>query len=387
MKAKNIGTRFFRIYTAVKNPRYFVNRKVKDRLFRYVFCNDKASLLELYNALNRTSYTNADALEIVTMDSVIYMSMKNDIAFVLYGVIQLYEHQGSFNPNMPVRFLIYLGQEYEKIIARRKQNVYGSKMITLPTPQCIVFYNGSRDMPEEKLLRLSDAYENKNLESSLELNVRMININFGHNKELMQKCRKLYEYSYFVAQIRDNTDQGMQLSEAVDRAVNYCMEKDILSDILEEHRMEVVGMLINEFNERKHWKLVTRAAIEQGKKEGLQIGLEEGRAKGQAEGIETGIAEGIAKGIEKGIAKGIAKGRVEGRTEGETRIIVNQVCTKLKKGKLPHQIADELEESLDKVTQICSIASTCAPEYDTELICKRFMQQNTEINPSPIRNA
>ena len=305
MKAKEVNRRFFRIFIGEGSSKFFVNRKVKDRLFRYIFSKDKEALLELYNALHKTSYTNPDDLEIVTVDSVVYMSMKNDVAFMLYGLIQLYEHQGSFNPNMPVRFLIYLGQEYEKIIAMRKENIYGSKLIRLPTPQCVVFYNGEKDMPEEQLLRLSDAFENKEQVSSVELTVRMININFGHNQELMNKCRKLYEYSYFIDQIRQNTDRGMKLKEAVGKAVNHCLEEDILTDILEVHRMEVVGMLINEFNERKHWKLVTRAAKEEG--------FEEGREEGIAQGIAEGMAQGMAQGMAKGIAKGISKGKAEGK--------------------------------------------------------------------------
>lgn len=336
MKAKEIRNRLFRIFTAENRSDYYVNRKVKDRLFRYIFSKDKESLLELYNALNKTSYTNAEDLEIVTVNSVVYMSMKNDIAFVLYGLIQLYEHQGSFNPNMPVRFLIYLGQEYDKIITQRKENVYGSKLIKLPTPQCVVFYNGTKDMPEEQILRLSDAFENKEQESSVELKVRMININFGQNKELMEKCRKLYEYSYFIDQIRKRTNQGMKLKDAVDKAVNHCIEQGILSDILEGHRMEVKGMLINEFNERKHWKLVTRDAMEQG------------------------LAEGLTKGL----------------TKGQNLLLISQVTKKLKKGKLPDQIADEVEEPLDKVKEICAAASRHAPEYNAELIYNDLHSEN-----------
>ena len=265
---------------------------------------------------------------------------------------------------MPVRFLIYLGQEYDKIIARRKENVYGSKLIRLPTPQCVVFYNGSKDMPEEEILRLSDAFENKAQESSVELTVRMININFGHNKELMEKCRKLYEYSYFVDQVQKNTDQGMRLREAVDRAVAHCIDEDILSDILYEHRMEVVGMLINEFNERKHWKLVTKAAIEEGRELGMEMGMETGMKIGREEGRKAGLQEGRKAGLQEG--------RIAGVREGEDKKLISQVCKKMKKGKDPHHISAELDEPLETVQQIYDAALLYAPEYDAELVCKEL---------------
>lgn len=46
------------------------------------------------------------------------------------------------NPNMPVRFLIYLAEEYQKLIEQAEMSLYGSRQIFLPTPQCVVFYNG-----------------------------------------------------------------------------------------------------------------------------------------------------------------------------------------------------------------------------------------------------
>lgn len=289
MKAKKIRNRFFRVFIPKEAPVYFTNRKVKDRLFRYIFSRDKEALLQLYNALNDTHYTDAQELEMITAESVVYMAMKNDMAFILYGVIQLYEHQGSYNPNMPVRFLIYLGQEYEKIITRRKENIYGTKLIKLPAPQCIVFYNGEKEVPEVQQMRLSDAFENKEQHSSVEVTVHMLNINFGYNKELMEKCRKLYEYSYYVDQIRQRINKGMPLKEAIEKAASYCVNNDILADILEEHRMEVVGMLLTEFNERKHWKMVSRAAWEEGLEEGREKGLQEGREEGRKEGYQEAV--------------------------------------------------------------------------------------------------
>ena len=138
-----------------------VQRQIKDRLFRFLFEKDKEALLALYNALNGTDYQNTTDLRVVTIENVVYVVMKNDLAFVIAGTLNLYEHQSTYNPNMPVRFLIYLAEEYQKLLNKAERYIYGSKQVTLPTPQCIVFYNGEKEMPEEEILSLSDAFENQ----------------------------------------------------------------------------------------------------------------------------------------------------------------------------------------------------------------------------------
>ena len=115
-----------------------VHRQVKDRLFRFLFEKDKEALLQLYNALNGTDYRDATLLEVVTIRSAVYITMKNDIAFLLVGTISLYEHQSTWNPNMPVRFMIYLAEEYQKFIELAEESLYGTKQIQLPTPVCCV---------------------------------------------------------------------------------------------------------------------------------------------------------------------------------------------------------------------------------------------------------
>lgn len=138
-----------------------------------LFANDREALLQLYNALNGTDYQDASQLEIVTIESAVYVVMKNDLAFVLAGTLGMYEHQSTHSPNLPVRFLIYLAQEYQRVIERAEISLYGSAQIMLSTPQCVVFYNGTEQMPEEQILRLSDAFENRGAEADVELTVRM----------------------------------------------------------------------------------------------------------------------------------------------------------------------------------------------------------------------
>jgi len=293
LRIKEIPAVLYQVFTTGRGQKLLINRTVKDRLFRFIFSKDPAALLQLYNALNGTNYEDADALEIVTLDNIVYMSMKNDLAFIVTGVLNLYEHQSTINPNMPLRCFLYLGQEYQKIVSKRHNNIYGTSLIKLPTPKCVVFYNGDRAKPDEEILRLSDAYQSTEIKPDVELSVRVLNINYGHNEKIMEKCRRLREYAYFVYHINCNLKLGMSLRDAVDQAVVYCIENDIMADILEQHRMEVMGMLLTEYNERKTMKYLRKEALEEARIEVREEVREEvwkeARDEGRDEGIKTAI--------------------------------------------------------------------------------------------------
>ncbi len=133
-----------------------VAKNHKDRLFRMIF-REKKELLSLYNAVNGTSYTNAEDLEIVTLENAIYMNMKNDLAFIMDSYLNLYEHQSTYSPNMPLRDLFYIAKELQGQIDHR--DLYRNTLIKIPTPRFLVFYNGSEEQAEKKYLRLSDAFQ------------------------------------------------------------------------------------------------------------------------------------------------------------------------------------------------------------------------------------
>ncbi len=193
--------------------------------------------------------------------------MKNDVSFLFTNVLNLYEHQSTFNPNMPLRGLIYFSSLYQKMYDNKE--IYGSKLVRIPTPQMIVFYNGTKDEPDRSELKLSDAFNDKNLcESCLECKVVMLNINKGHNDRLLQACKKLDEYSTFIAMIRDNLDAGMKLGDAVDKAVSECIDKGILRDLLLENRKEVTNMLLTEFDQKEFIKYEKNISYDEGKAEG-----------------------------------------------------------------------------------------------------------------------
>ena len=166
------------------------NRNYKDRLFRFVFKNKK-DLLDLYNAINGTDYDNPEELEVNTLENVLYLSMKNDLSFLIDAELNLYEHQSTYNPNMPMRGLLYFAGVYNRHISSREINIYSSSPKEFPFPQHIVFYNGTQEEPDRKILKLSDLFRRPNGEKEpcLECQTLMLNINYGHNRELMKKCR------------------------------------------------------------------------------------------------------------------------------------------------------------------------------------------------------
>ena len=246
-----------------------VQRQIKDRLFRFLFDKDREALLELYNALNGTDYKDASMLNVVTIESAVYVVMKNDLAFMIAGVLNLYEHQSTLNPNMPVRFLIYLAQEYQMIVNMSGTSLYGTKQIVLPTPHCIVFYNGDKEIPEEQILKLSDAFENKDKEADAELKVKVLNINYGHNMQLMEKCKALEEYAEFVTISKQFVANYDDKEKALNDAIEYCIKNHILELFLKRYRQEVLGMLLEEFDVEKYERSLKEEGREEGREEGI----------------------------------------------------------------------------------------------------------------------
>ena len=224
------------------NEELHANRKHKDTVFRMLY-SDKRAILELYNALNGTGYQNPDDLTVTTLENAVYMAMKNDVSFLLDARMTLYEHQSTWNPNMPLRDLLYIARLMEKSV--NKKSLYQSEMIKIPAPHFVVFYNGKEKKPEDTTIKLSDAFWQKEEEPELELKVRYLNINQGCNPELMERCRTLREYSEFVARIRRYADGKAesvlevlevygQVPEYVERRILGEKDIEILSAWLKE---------------------------------------------------------------------------------------------------------------------------------------------------------
>ena len=247
-----------------------INREHKDRFFKKVF-STKEALLNLYNAINGTDYDNPEDIEINTIDDFLYMSMKNDVSFLFTDTMNLFEHQSSVNPNMPFRGFIYLAKLYQKTVFE-KYDFYGSKLVNIPTPQFVVFYNGTKNEPDVFECKLSDAFSGKGrFEPALECKATVLNINYEHNKELMEKCKELRDYSILIYKIRENRKAGMLIGEAIDKAIDECINEDVLKELLLKHRAEAKDMLFTEYDEETHINNEKKISYEDGCDSGMDI--------------------------------------------------------------------------------------------------------------------
>lgn len=279
------------------------NRTYKATIFAMLF-EDKEHLLELYNAISGKHYTNPEMLEINTLENAIYMAMRNDISFLIDARLSLYEHQSTYSPNLPLRFLLYISALYSSMT--REANLYGTKPIELPPPRFVIFYNGKVEQPDRQILKLSDLYTIKE-ECSLELEAVMLNVNSGHNKELMEMSHTLWEYAEYTARVREYAEV-MELEEAVERAIEECIQEGILKEFLEKNRAEAKNMSIFEYDQEKHIKQEREEAWEEGRK--------------------------------------------EGKKAGERDMLLKLAEKKLRKGKTIAEIAEELEESEKTIKEI-----------------------------------
>ena len=281
------------------------NRNYKDTVFRMLF-SDRQNLLSLYNAVSGSHYDDPEMLEIVTLENAIYMGMKNDLAFIMDMNLYLYEHQSTYNPNIPLRNLFYIADEYQRLVVQK--SLYSTVIQKIPTPRFIVFYNGTKKVDDYNEFRLSSAYENSTDNPDLELRVTMLNVNDGHNLELMEHCRTLKEYAKYVARVRKYVTQNIPLEEAVTRAVDECVEEGILAEFLMKNKAEVIKVSIYEYDKEFEEKKLRKAEYEAGVEAGIEL--------------------------------------------GERSLLENQIRKKLKKGKPIEQIADELEEAVTTIQRI-----------------------------------
>lgn len=240
-----------KLNTDIQNP-YVINHKYKDCLLRIAF-REKKDLLELYNAINGSDYNDPEDLIVYTLEDVVFMGIKNDISFLVGEMLNLYEHQSTKNPNMPVRGLLYFARNYQSYIARNGLDIHSSTLQKLPFPQYYVLYNGGEDEEDRCTMELEDAFPDiKGVEPCLRCTATLLNINYGHNREIMKRSKTLSDYAVYVQRIRESQGLGMNLQEAVDNATDQCIAEGILKDILLKNRAEVKNMVLGTWGTELH---------------------------------------------------------------------------------------------------------------------------------------
>ena len=286
-----------------------VSRTFKSTIFIMLF-EDKRNLLELYNAISGKHYTDPELLEINTLENAIYMSMHNDLSFLIDSRLSLYEHQSTYSPNLPLRYLFYISDLYSGMT--KDENLYGTKCIQIPTPQFVIFYNGSQEQPDRKILRLSDAYCVKEEHPALELTAVMLNINRGHNEKLKGMCKSLKDYSEYTARVREYA-QVKPVEEAVEQAISECIQEGIMAEFLKQNRAEAKQVSIYEYDEEKHMRQEREASWEEGREEGIE------------EGIKKGKQELLERLIQKKLVKGKSISEIAEELEEEEEVIAEMI--------------------------------------------------------------
>ena len=264
------------------------NKEYKSDVFSMLL-QDKKRAMEIYNAINGTDYDDPELVEMTTLDDKSFsLTVRNDASFILDANLSLYEHQSTYCPNMPLRDLLYFASIIQKQIKAQKRDIYGGRILKIPVPHFVVFYNGKEDAPDQYDLRLSDAFEKETKNPEIELVCHVYNINNGKNVPLLSKCQTLREYMYFVDMVRKNNEISGNLEDAIEKAINQCMEENVLRDFLAQHREEVMHVMTLDYTFERRLEMQRAEAIEDGEKIGKEIGKEEK------------LSEQIRKKIQKG---------------------------------------------------------------------------------------
>ena len=264
------------------------NKEYKSDVFS-ILLQDKKSAMEIYNAINGTDYDDPELVEMTTLDDKSFsLTVRNDASFILDANLSLYEHQSTYCPNMPLRDLLYFASIIQKQIKAQKRDIYGGRILKIPVPHFVVFYNGKEDAPDQYDLRLSDAFEKETKNPEIELVCHVYNINNGKNVPLLSKCQTLREYMYFVDMVRKNNEISGNLEDAIEKAINQCMEENVLRDFLAQHREEVMHVMTLDYTFERRLEMQRAEAIEDGERIGKEIGKEEK------------LSEQIRKKIQKG---------------------------------------------------------------------------------------
>ena len=263
----------------------------KDTLFRALF-KDTTHFLHLLAQCNprAATLTPDDLIPFDLESDVARRVRRNDVSFLTRDnrLIILVEHQTTINPNMALRLLLYITRVLEKRIESR--TLYSKKQLTIPWPEFFVLYNGKEPYPDQAIVRLSDLFAKpqelglpEKMRPLLELEVRVININEGKNEAIANRCKKLAEYSAFVAKAHTFIQALGNKEDGIKAAITYCQKHAILNEFLEIHGSEILNMILTEWNMEDALAFAREESWEDGLTEGLNKGLAKGETKGKAD--------------------------------------------------------------------------------------------------------
>jgi hypothetical protein len=194
---------------------------------------------------------------------------------------------------MPLRGFLYYADVYRKLI-KDNELLYSKQLLKIPTPQYVVLYNGKEEQEDVVKLKLSDAFEHTEKSGEFEWTATVLNINYGHNKDIMNHCEPLKEYAYFIQLIREHKNRGMNDMDAINTAIAECKSDTYFGLFLAQHEREVKDMCLTEFDQDKYDEMIRRESREEGFESGREQGLELGMERGREETLQV-IPEIVAQ--------------------------------------------------------------------------------------------
>ncbi|RRD93496.1 hypothetical protein EII17_12530 [Clostridiales bacterium COT073_COT-073] len=268
-----------------------VKHNIKDSLFTFLF-HDIKYVKQLYAGLypEEEGYNEED-FQIITLENIMVNNVYNDLGILVKDkLIILVEAQSTYNPNMAIRYLIYIANTYYNYILDYGVNIFGTKRAKFPRPEFFLVYTGKRIF-EQKLLKLSDCYmdpeEDKQIkeqkEISLELLVHIItkaDVEHSILGEYMTFCQTYDEYS-------KEADSREKRLQALRKTIAYCMEQNILKEFLSQKEREVQEIMMQVFTQEQAMEMVLTEEYNKGREEGIEKGMEKGMEKGKLSIAET----------------------------------------------------------------------------------------------------
>ena len=261
------------------------NNELRSDVFSLLM-EEKAYALEVYNALNGSEYKDPEMVEIVKLETGISLTIRNDASFILDMYLSLYEHQSSYNPNMPLRMLIYVTEIFKGYVKAMEYDLYGRRRIDLPTPKFVVFYNGIENRPPMEVMKLSDLFHQKEESPELELECTVYNINPGNNSDFMGRCSILSQYTAFIEKVRKYRLNNVE--SPIKQAIEDCIKQNILRDFLSRKGDAVLRIMTIDMTWEAREKLIRRDEREEGREEER---LNTEREKERADAAEDKVNE------------------------------------------------------------------------------------------------
>ncbi len=245
-------------------------KNYKDTVFSSLFYECKDATDNAKNLYKALTGKEVEEIEKCRLEEVLFREFKNDVAYIMDGKwVCFIEHQSTINPNMPLRLFVYAARTYERFITG--DMIYSGNLVKVPKPEFYVLYNGKTKLKDDNL-KFSTAFYDNTGDTTAEINVKVLDIDYGRMNTQLKNCRTLSGYAFLVDSVRKNNGN-------IEKAVKECVDNNVLKEYLTFYGSEVINMLFEEYNAEKALEIRGKEEYEKGKADGEITGEEKGTAK------------------------------------------------------------------------------------------------------------